>query len=66
MNYIAINAAQQTGLPHIEIAGKPVPVPAGAIAYVFADPNHGFRWIYNREEARDVHYSQIVYLLGNK
>jgi len=38
----------------IEINGVAVVVPAGAIAYKYADPTEDARWIYDAGEARQI------------
>lgn len=38
----------------IAINGKSTPVPAGAVAYKYADPTEDARWIYDEDDARDI------------
>lgn len=38
----------------IKINNETTEVPAGAVAWKYADPTEGARWIYDREEADDV------------
>lgn len=38
----------------IEINGKQIEVPAGAIAYKYADPIEGARWVYDESDLADI------------
>lgn len=38
----------------IEINGIPTDIPAGAIAYKYADPIEGACWLYTEDDVRDV------------
>lgn len=37
-----------------EIHGEITTVPAGAVAYKYADPTEDARWIYDADEAREI------------
>lgn len=48
----------------IKINGVSMQVPDGAIAYKYADPTEGARWLYDADEAADIERedpSLIVY-----
>ena len=38
----------------ISINGIPTTVPAGAVAYKYADPTEDARWIFDADEAREI------------
>lgn len=38
----------------IEINGIPTDIPAGAIAYKYADPTEDARWLYSKDDVHDI------------
>lgn len=41
-------------MPKIKVNGRAVVVPAGALAYKYADPTEDARWLYDPAEAADI------------